>query len=114
MADLPPAALAAIEEAVRAVAAADEQRLATLGADASELYTWTREYGAHGTVHVVVPPGGPNEWQIDAVDVVDGTKHVAIEMWTREEGRSDLTLEVELRETGSDEWHVRILDLHVL
>jgi hypothetical protein len=114
MADLPPAALQAIEDAVRAVAAADERRLAAMGADASELYTWTREYGAYGAVHLVVPPGSPSEWPIDAVDVVDGTKHVEVGMWTREEGRSDLTLEIELRETGSGAWEARILDLHVL
>ena len=113
MPDLPPAALEAIADTVRAVVAADEQRLAALGAD-SDLYVWTRDYGRHGAVKLVMPPGAPSEWPIDAVDVHDGSKHVEIGMWTREEGRSDLTLEVELRETEPGAWQARILDLHVL
>jgi hypothetical protein len=113
MAELPSAALVAIEDAVQAVVAADERRLAALGAD-SDLYVWTRDYGAHGDVKLVIPPGAPSEWPIDAVDVHDGTKNVEIGMWTREEGRSDLTLEIELRETEPEVWQARILNLHVL
>ena len=61
-----------------------------------------------------MPPGAPTEWRLDATDVQDGSKHVAVEMWTREEGRSDLTLELELRAVEPDRWQVRVLDLHVL
>lgn len=43
----------------------------------------------------------------------DGRKHVAVEMWTKQEGRSDLTLELHLREVAPDAWEPRILDLHV-
>jgi 7,8-dihydro-6-hydroxymethylpterin-pyrophosphokinase len=35
-------------------------------------------------------------------------------MWTRQEGRSDLTLELHLHRDDEGRWRPRILDLHVL
>jgi hypothetical protein len=114
MAELTPGALRAVEDAVRAVVARDDERLRVVAPDAGDLFKWTRDYGAYGDVELVLPPGTPAQWSIDTTDVFDGRKHLAIEMWTREEGRSDLTLELHLQQVAPDEWEPRVLDLHVL
>ena len=44
----------------------------------------------------------------------DGGKHVAVGMWTRQERRSDLTLELRLHRDDTGRWRPQILDLHVL
>ena len=114
MAELPPPALRAVEDAVRAVVTHDGERLRVIAPDIGDLFVWTRDYGAYGTVELVLPPGPPAEWTVDTVDVIDGRKHVAVDMWTKQEGRSDLTLELHLREVAPDEWEPEILNLHVL
>jgi hypothetical protein len=105
--------LLAVEEAVRAVVDHDDHRLALLAPDAGDLYVWTRDYGRHGTVDLVVPPGTPEEWDIDWIDTHDAGKHVVVAMWTRQEGRSDLALELHLSSDDDGHWRPRILDLHV-
>jgi hypothetical protein len=40
--------------------------------------------------------------------------HVAAPLWTAEEGRSDLTLELRLIEFAPEAYEVEIEDLHVL
>ena len=82
--------------------------------DAGDLYRWTRDYGTHDRVDLVVPPGSVKDWRLDATNVDDGSKHVVVEMWTRQEGRSDLSLELELREDEAGRWQPHVLDLHVL
>jgi hypothetical protein len=114
MASLSPDALLAIEEAVQAVVDHDHERLALLAPDAGDLYVWTRDYGRHGVVDLVVPPGTAEHWDIHSTEQHDGGKHVAVGMWTRQEGRSDLTLEVQLDRDNHGRWRPRILDLHVL
>jgi hypothetical protein len=114
MAQLPTAAQQAIEEAVRAVVGHDHERLRVIAAEGGDLYVWTRQYGSHGTVDLVMPPGSVDEWPLDICDVNDGSKHVIVDMWTDQEGRSDLSLELELRETAAGVWATRVLDLHVL
>ncbi len=42
------------------------------------------------------------------------TFHVVIDLWTLEEGRSDLSLELELIDRYGGAYEIRILDLHVL
>jgi hypothetical protein len=60
------------------------------------------------------------EDQWDRLDVVaiDGrehpTFHVVLDLWTAEEGRSDLSLELELTDRYGGAFETRILDLHVL
>jgi hypothetical protein len=108
------AALRAVEEAVRAVVDHDDARLALLAPHAGDLYVWTRDYGNHGVVDLVVPPGAAEDWDIDWTDMNDGGKHVAVRMWTRQEGRSDLTLELQLHRDDDGRWRPRIVDLHVL
>ena len=73
-----------------------------------------RDYGRYGTVELVMPPGAPQDWDIDSTDTTNGGKHVAVAMWTRQEGRSDLTLELRLDRSDDGRWRQRILGLHVL
>ena len=58
-----PIALLAVEEAIRAVVDHDDDRLALLAPDADDLYVWTRDYGSHGVVDLVVPPGTAEDWE---------------------------------------------------
>lgn len=85
---LPASALDTVEEAVRAIVTHDDERLSVLAPDTGDLYHWTRDYGTHGTVDLVMPPGPAAEWDIEATDMADGGKHVAAGMWTKQEGRS--------------------------
>jgi hypothetical protein len=114
MTSLSPAALRAVEDAVRAVVDHDHERLALWAADAGDLYVWTRDYGSHGVVELVVPPGSADDWDIDSTDLHDGGKHVAVGLWTQQEGRSDLTLELLLHCDEHGRWRPRIVNLHVL
>ena len=102
--------------AVRAVV--DEDRAALEAIDAysggGDPYTWTRDYGRWGDVRLVMPPGDPRTWTIH-VTRGDGWVAVDVEMWTREEGRSDLTLELELRgRPDGGGVRARFVNLHVL
>lgn len=40
--------------------------------------------------------------------------HVAAPLWTREEGRSDLTLELRLLQAPNETYDTEVLDIHVL
>jgi len=42
------------------------------------------------------------------------TFHVGASLWTKEEGRSDLTLSLHLTETPQHIYEIEVLDLHVL
>ena len=92
----------------------DDESLALLAPDHDDLYLWTRDYGSHGTVQLVVPPGTAEEWDIVWMDTYDGGKHAPVGMWTRQEGRSELTLELRLSRDDHGRWRPLILDLHVL
>ena len=85
-----------------------------IAAEVGDLYVWTRQYGSHGAVDLVMPPGSVDEWPLDICDVNDGSKHVIVDMWTEQEGRSDLSLELALCEAATDAWETRVLNLHVL
>jgi hypothetical protein len=108
--------LQAIERAVRAVVLHDHETLAEIAPAECDLYLWTRDYGDHGDVELVIPPGSPSEWDIDAVGAAGDPARMDVEvgMWTRQEGRSDLTLTVDLEETAPGRWQPAIRDLHVL
>jgi hypothetical protein len=57
----------------------------------------------------------PHTWRLDAVRVTAENApryHVAVEMWTHEEGPSDLTLEVDVWR-DDDRWATMPRDLHV-
>jgi len=49
---------------------------------------------------------------VDAGD--EAAFHVAAPVWTLEEGRSDLTLELRLTKSGRDVYESEVLNLHVL
>jgi hypothetical protein len=61
----------------------------------------------------------PHEWW-STVTITpvhrDGTPtlHAAVPLWTTEEGRSDLTLELEMTEIAPETYETALLDLHVL
>jgi hypothetical protein len=108
--ELPDDAMDALVRCVRSVVARQQTD------PGDELFMWTRDYGDHGDVHLVLPPGPPGSWDVDAIGVTAESRpryHVVVEMWTREEGRSDLSLEVDVwRVEGR--WVARPRDLHVL
>ena len=62
----------------------------------------------------------PSEVEYDNLDVneIEGAIPrawwVLVDLWTVEEGRSDLTLEIRLTETGGELYDIEIDNLHVL
>lgn len=88
-----------------------EQRTGGLRLSAEELRQAVAEYGRH----LRMPP----LHALDAVEAVeiDGSNpkawSVVCEMWTEEEGRSDLSLELTLTDSG-DQMQVEVDNLHVL
>ena len=95
--------------------AEDCEQLTAMGAfEQGDPYLWTREYGSFGTVHLVRPPGEPSSWTLDTYPGADpDIIGVEIGMWTREEGRSDLSLSLQLAREGG-RWLTKFGDLHVL
>lgn len=70
------------------------------------------EYG-----RTLVRPGAGwwDEVTVTPIDAGDkGAFHVAAPLWTIEEGRSDLTLELRLVESSRDIYESEVLDLHVI
>jgi len=68
-----------------------------------------REYGRT----LVEPPDAV--WDVADVDREDETTvHVDVPMWTREEGRSDLSAIIVLTRLPTGEWAIELDDLHVL
>ena len=54
---------------------------------------------------------------LDVVEIEDATPRawsVLVDLWTVEEGQSDLTLELLLTDTGGELYDIEIYDLHVL
>ncbi len=65
----------------------------------------------------LVVPAEPLEKLIDAVEVTGALPRcwsVNLPLWTEEEGRSDLTLEMHFTDSSSELYEVTIEDLHVL
>jgi hypothetical protein len=81
------------------------------GMTADELERAVAAYG-----RTLVSPD--DEWwslvDVTEIAVERNAFHVAAPMWTVEEGRSDLTLELRLRQTSAGIFESEILDLHVL
>ena len=78
---------------------------------AAEMAEGVREYGGN----LILPPDGAFE-NLDVVGV-EGARprewSVNVDLWTAEEGRSDLTLELTLRENGKNIYDVEIDGIHV-
>ncbi len=79
---------------------------------AAELESAVADYG-----RTVAPPGD-GWWDHVEITPVEGTGdrsfHVAAPLWTREEGQSDLTLELRLTEIAPEAYDTEVEDLHVL
>jgi hypothetical protein len=110
--------LEAVVGVVQALVAEDVGVLRSVGAydGGADPYLWTRDYGAWGDVQIVVPPGEPGDWSGDVMqwETEPGFSAVAVNMWTAQEGRSDLTLELELTTATDGSTVTRFKDLHVL
>jgi hypothetical protein len=90
--------LAAVAGAVRTVVAGDLAAVEAMSVwpPGGDPYALTRDYGRWGTVDLIVPPGDPRSWT-GFVIRHDDLVSVDVAMWTRQEGRSDLMLQLELR-----------------
>lgn len=78
---------------------------------ADELRTAVEDYG-----RTLVQPG--EDWwpEVDIVPIDPGDRpafHADVPLWTKEEGRSDLTLALRLSETSQHVYESEVLDLHV-
>jgi hypothetical protein len=63
----------------------------------------------------VLPPGEPRSWSINVIRGDEGGRlAVEVAMWTREEGRSDLTLELELWRESNGSVGAEFHNLHVM
>jgi hypothetical protein len=103
-----------VERAVRALVEHDRPTLEEMGAydDGADPYLWTRDYGRWGEVDLVMPPGPVRDWSVDGQrNTEEGAVMLDVDLWTAQEGRSDLTLSLQLNPA---EAQVRIEDLHVL
>jgi hypothetical protein len=116
--DLTQAELAAIRDAVLALVEHDHVRLLDMGAfnRGADPYMWTKDYGPWPEVHLRLPPGDPREWDLDVYRDDDHPREASVDltMWTEEEGRSDLTLQLELATDDAGHTSARIRDLHVM
>ena len=90
----------------------DLSLLASKRLTADELRTAANEYP-----YKIVYPTVPLESLTDTVKVTNSDPKrwsVVIDLWTEEEGRSDLSLELELSESDGEYYGVEIDGLHVL
>ena len=79
---------------------------------AAELKEAVAEYGRRP-----ITPATPIDELLDTVEVAGSRLKcwsVNLPLWTEEEGRSDLTLEMRFTESEADTYTVEIDDLHVL
>jgi hypothetical protein len=100
--------LQAVTDAVRATVERDVEALTAIGAFelGSDPYVWVDE-------PLSVPPGDPRDWPISFIRLEEGWYAVDVEMWT-DTGRSDLTLQLELRRAADGSLRTSFQDLHVL
>jgi hypothetical protein len=88
--------LEAVVGVVRALVEHDSSYLQHIGVHdrGRDPYQWTRDYGRWGHVDLVMLPG--ETWIQDVYRTADPPVAVGAGMWTEQEGRSDLTLEIEM------------------
>ena len=79
---------------------------------AADLERAVRDYGR---TLVSIPPAARDSYDVYRVEKADRpTFFVDVDLWTQEEGRSDLTLQLGLIDTGRSTYAVTIDGLHVL
>lgn len=96
---LTDAELATVIRVVQALVDHDVDYLRPTGAyaDGGDPYMWTRHWRLWDHVDLVTPPGDPRTWMRGVIRGGDNPwVAVDIDMWTKQEGRSDLTLSIEL------------------
>ena len=105
-ADLTEHEAALVERAVRALVERDRAELEAMAAyeGGADPYLWTEGK------QFVLPPGSVREWAVDGSRAADGPAVLDVDLWTAEDGKSDLTLSLEVTADGD----VRIEGLHVL
>lgn len=106
----------ALAEVVERLAALDYQGLKRDGIDPcpdSDLSIWIRDYGDAGATIVPLPGEAWAEADAGPAGARPGQWWVVLPLWTREEGRSDLSLEATVTES-SGEVSVVIDGIHVL
>jgi hypothetical protein len=89
-----------------------ERRTGGVRLSAGELDAAVRQYGRR-----LIEPPHPDDLLLDVAPIGDATPprwSVNVELWTAEEGRSDLTLELTVCAEPSGGYAVEIDDLHVL
>jgi hypothetical protein len=91
--------LAALVRFVRALVDHDEAVLREAGAydDGGDPYMFTRGWRLWDHVDLIMPPGEPKTWEMDVYrEAATLPAAIVFDMFTVQEGRSDLTLQVDL------------------
>ena len=107
--------LAAVVRFVRALVDHDEASLRGAGAfDNGDPYEFTRRWRLWDHVDLVMPPGEPTTWEMDVFRRGSSLPaSIVFGMFTEQEGRSDLTLDVDLVAGADGAPLVRFGNLHV-
>jgi hypothetical protein len=108
------AALAAV---VERLSAGDYEGLKRDGIDPypdADLSYWIRDYGPSGATIVPLPEEAWASAGAVPVTVRPGEWAVVVDLWTREEGRSDLSMEATVAELPDGSVSVVINNIHVL
>lgn len=106
-----------VTSVVRALVDHDREVLEVIGAYTDgDPYEWTRDYGRLGQVNLMVPPGDPSHWGGGVETDADrpGWAYVIVDMWTQQEGPSDLSLEVEVQVTATGDRGAAFRMLHAM
>jgi hypothetical protein len=114
--DLTDAELEAVVRVVRALVHHDLDYLREIGAyepPGSDPYMWTRHWRLWDQVDLVMPPGDPKTWILGAYGERDPWLAVDVQMWTEQEGLSDLILQIDLKAGAGGKAEGRFSSLHV-
>lgn len=112
------AEIGAVRDVVHALVERERATLEAVGAfaDGEDPYMWTAPYGRWDRVDLMVPPGPPELWRGDVFhdDSRPGWAAVIVDLWTWQEGPSDLSLELELETTTNGAVVCTFQNLHVM
>jgi hypothetical protein len=109
--------LAAVVRGVQALVDKDVAVLREVGAYdyGRDPYLYTRHWLLWDHVDLVRRPGDPRTWQLDVFRGEDNLgAALDIEMWTEQEGRSELTRQIDLMTDVEGAPKARFGDLHVM
>jgi hypothetical protein len=108
--------LAAVVRVVRAFVDHDEVVLRDVGAyEHGDPYEETHHWRLWDHVDLVMPPGDPRTWRMLVIRGRDRSwVTLDVEMWTEQEGRSELTLQMEMKVDADGGPLTTVAHLHVL